>query len=251
MVKKPSDDYAQFGFRRVPKSAKTGLVHRVFDSVAGSYDLMNDLMSAGVHRLWKRAMIAWLAPRGAQVILDVAGGTGDIAERILERAPSAHITVIDLNVNMLEAGRDRAVDRGHIKGLDWVCANAEDLPVRDRAADAYTIAFGIRNVTDIPKALAEARRVLKPGGRFLCLEFSHLKVRALQPIYERYSFEIVPRIGQLVAGQEDAYRYLVESIRHFPDQRRFAAMIEEAGFALVKVRDLSGGIAALHSAWRL
>lgn len=239
-----------FGFRAVPRAAKAGLVRQVFDSVAGRYDVMNDLMSAGVHRLWKDAMVAWLQPRAGWRVLDLAGGTGDIAFRIKAAAPGARIAVADINEAMLARGRDRALDRG-LPDLDWLVADAERLPVADASLDALTIAFGIRNVTDIPAALAEVRRVLRPGGRFLCLEFSKLKVAPLVPLYEAWSFKALPAIGKAVAGDEESYRYLAESIRRFPDQETFVGMIEAAGLGLVKVRNLSGGIAALHSAWRL
>ena len=247
-----------FGFRRVALSDKAGLVRDVFSSVASRYDLMNDVMSAGVHRLWKSAMIDWLKPRPGQRMIDVAGGTGDIAFRILERQPGAHVTVCDINREMIEFGRDRAIDRGAIPGdesapgaIDWLCGDAEALPIPDASMDAYTIAFGIRNVTRIDRALSEARRVLRPGGRFLCLEFSHVAWPALARLYDAYSLHVLPAIGALIAGDRDAYRYLAESIRRFPDQRRFAAMIESAGLGQCRHRDLSGGIAALHSAWRI
>ena len=244
-------DETHFGFHTVDRAAKAGLVRGVFDSVAGRYDLMNDLMSGGVHRLWKRAMVDWLAPRDGQHVLDVTGGTGDIAFRIRERAPGARVSVADINASMVGVGRDRAVDRALLSGIDWLVADAEKLPLPAASVDAYTIAFGIRNVTDIPAALAEARRVLKPGGRFLCLEFSTLKIAALRPLYDAWSFKALPRIGKAVADDEDSYRYLAESIRKFPDQATFATMIATAGLGQVKVRNLSGGIAALHSAWRI
>ncbi|WP_341705571.1 bifunctional demethylmenaquinone methyltransferase/2-methoxy-6-polyprenyl-1,4-benzoquinol methylase UbiE [Ferrovibrio sp.] len=245
-----------FGFRNVPEGDKARLVRGVFESVAGSYDLMNDLMSGGIHRLWKSAMIDWLAPRGAIRVLDVAGGTGDIAFRILDRAPQAEVLVADINAAMLDQGRDRFLDRGAIDQarlarLNWACMDAEKLALPDRSVDAYTIAFGIRNVTHIDAALREAHRVLKPGGRFLCLEFSTVHNPALAQAYDLYSFSILPKIGGLVAKDEDSYRYLVESIRRFPDQQTFAGMIRAAGFGNVQYRDLSFGIAALHSGWRI
>lgn len=239
-----------YGFREVPADEKQGLVDQVFHRVAERYDLMNDLMSGGFHRLWKDAMVAWLAPprRAGWRALDMAGGTGDVATRILEASNGlAEVTVGDINPSMLEVGRRRAGARG----IDFVEANAEDLPFGDGAFDAYTIAFGIRNVPDIDRALSEAFRVLKPGGRFLCLEFSEVSMPILDRAYEAWSFNAIPRIGQFVAGDGEPYRYLVESIAKFPNQRNFGAMIERAGFGRVRWRDLSGGIAALHSGWKL
>ena len=242
--------WTDFGARRVRAADKPVLVRGLFDDVARRYDLMNDLMSGGVHRLWRRAMIDWLDPRGHAHIIDVAGGTGDIAARILARTRGkARLTVCDASPAMLEIGR--ALDRGRLRGIEWLCGDAEALPLGDRVADAYTIAFGVRNLTDIPRALAEARRVLRPGGRFVCLEFSHLAWPGPGAAYDAYSFNVVPWIGEAVTGNGEAYRYLVESIRRFPDQRRFAAMISAAGLERVRFRNLSGGIAALHSAWRI
>ena len=232
------------------ENEKADLVRAVFDSVAPRYDLMNDLMSWGVHRLWKSAMIAWLAPRQDMTLVDVGGGTGDIALRF-RAAGGGPVTVIDANAAMLAAGRGRASDRGCLTGIDWIVGDAESLPVADASVEAYTISFCIRNVTRIPKALEEARRVLKPGGRFLCLEFSQVVLPVIDKLYEAYSFGVLPKLGGLVAGDEDAYRYLAESIRRFPAQDAFAAMIAQAGLSQVKVRNLSGGIAALHSAWRI
>jgi demethylmenaquinone methyltransferase/2-methoxy-6-polyprenyl-1,4-benzoquinol methylase len=245
---------ASFGFRDVPEEEKEGLVRGVFSSVAERYDVMNDLMSGGVHRLWKDAMVEWLNPQGGQAVLDVAGGTGDIAFRIAElaraRGGDARITVCDINAEMLGEGVRRAEQAGE-GAVTWVCGDAERLPIPDQSMDAYTIAFGIRNVTHIDRALAEARRVLKPGGRFLCLEFSRVEAPGLDALYERYSFSILPRLGEWVAKDGEAYRYLAESIRRFPAQKPFAAMIEKAGLSRVKVRNLTGGIAAMHSAWRI
>src|SRR5215472_4205840 len=249
---------ASFGFRDVPVDEKEGLVKEVFSSVAARYDLMNDLMSAGVHRIWKDAMVEWLNPQPGWAVLDVAGGTGDIAFRLVEMARArknekggdeAAVTVCDINADMLGEGRRRAGEKGET-AIEWVCGNAECLPFPDASFDAYTIAFGIRNVTHIDQALAEARRVLKPGGRFLCLEFSRVEAPGLDALYERYSFSILPRLGEWVAKDGEAYRYLAESIRRFPAQKPFAAMIEKAGLSRVKVRNLTGGIAAMHSAWR-
>lgn len=245
---------ASFGFQEVPEDQKEDLVGQVFTSVANRYDLMNDLMSGGVHRLWKDVFVDWLNPQPGMRILDVAGGTGDIAVRIANRAKArggeAEVIICDINPAMLNEGLKRpdVLSTGIIR---WVCGNAECLPLPDRTFDAYTIAFGIRNVTHIDKALAEAYRVLKPGGRFLCLEFSKVEAPVLDAFYDRYSFAVLPRLGQMVAGDADAYRYLVESIRKFPPQAKFARMIEQAGFSLVKVRNLTGGIAAMHSGWRV
>jgi demethylmenaquinone methyltransferase/2-methoxy-6-polyprenyl-1,4-benzoquinol methylase len=240
-----------FGFRRVDAAEKTELVRAVFSSVAGRYDLMNDLMSGGIHRLWKAAMIDWLNPRAGQQILDVAGGTGDIAFRILDRAPEARITICDLTPEMLSVGRDRAIDRGILHGIEWIAGNAEALPVGEMRFDAYTIAFGLRNVGDQMQALREAYRALRPGGRFLCLEFSHVAIPALAKLYDLYSFKVLPWLGQQVAKDRDSYQYLVESIRRFPTQEKLAGMIAEAGFQQVGYRNLSAGIAALHSGWRI
>jgi len=243
---------ASFGFRDVPAEDKSGLVREVFSSVAKNYDLMNDLMSGGVHRLWKDEMVSWLNVRPGQNFLDVAGGTGDIAFRIAAaahaRGGSADITICDINYEMLAAGTKRK-DVPH--GVTWTCGDAEALPIPDATMDAYTIAFGIRNVTHIERALAEAYRVLKPGGRFLCLEFSRVQAPVLDRLYDTYSFSILPRLGEAVAGDGEAYRYLAESIRRFPPQNVFARMIGKAGFGQVKVRNVSAGIAALHSGWKL
>ena len=245
-------DKASFGYRDVPASEKAGLVARVFDSVAPRYDLMNDLMSAGVHRLWKNALVDVLAPRKGEKFLDVAGGTGDIAFRIVKRlGGEADVTICDINPAMLEVGRDRLGQAGLAARAGFAIGNAEALPFADQRFDAFTIAFGIRNVTRIDKALAEARRVLKRGGRFLCLEFSCCDVPVLDRLYDFHSFEVIPRLGALAAGAAEPYRYLVESIRAFPDQRRFAGMIGKAGFQRVSFRNLTGGIAAIHSGWRL
>ena len=246
-----------FGFRRVDVADHTGLVRGVFDSVARRYDLMNDLMSGGVHRLWKAEMVAWLRPEPGMALLDVAGGTGDIAFRVLNKAgadgagggPTA--TVCDITESMLRVGRDRAIDQGRLKGLAWVCGDAEKLPFPDRSFDAYTIAFGLRNVTDTAAALAEARRVLKPGGRFLCLEFSRVVLPLLSELYDLYSFRVLPLLGQAVARDRESYQYLVESIRRFPPQEELLDLIAAAGLEQASYRNLTGGIAAIHSAWRI
>lgn len=243
-----------FGFRDVPEAEKEGLVREVFSSVARKYDLMNDLMSAGVHRLWKDAMVEWLNPRPGWNALDVAGGTGDVAFRIAElartRGGEAKITVLDINDDMLREGVRRAEAKGET-AIEWISGDAEALPIPDASMDAYTIAFGIRNVTHVDKALAEARRVLKPGGRFLCLEFSRVEAPGFDALYEAYSMNVLPRLGKLIADDAEAYRYLAESIRRFPPQAKFAKMIEKAGLSQVKVRNLTGGVAAMHSAWKI
>jgi demethylmenaquinone methyltransferase/2-methoxy-6-polyprenyl-1,4-benzoquinol methylase len=243
-----------YGFRKVGEGEKQPLVNDVFHKVANRYDLMNDLMSAGLHRLWKDAMVAWLNPpkRPGWKVLDVAGGTGDIAFRIVEASQRhAHATVLDINGSMLAVGRDRAEKQGLAANTDFVEANAEALPFEDGSFDAYTIAFGIRNVPRIEVALEEAYRVLKRGGRFLCLEFSEVEMPLLDKAYEAWSFNAIPKIGKAVTGDGEPYSYLVESIRKFPNQQNFAAMITRAGFDRVTFRNYSGGIAALHSGWKL
>jgi demethylmenaquinone methyltransferase/2-methoxy-6-polyprenyl-1,4-benzoquinol methylase len=244
----PTDDTTHFGFRDVPVAAKAGLVREVFDSVAGRYDLMNDLMSLGVHRLWKASFVHQVAPRAGERFIDLAGGTGDIAFALMERG--ADVTVCDYNEQMLRQGRKRAADRALIPGPDWITGDAMALPFGKHSADGITIAFGLRNVTDPARALAEIRRVLKPGGRFYCLEFSRLALPLLDRLYDRYSFEVLPKLGQMVAGDGDSYRYLAESIRKFPPQAELADMLRAAGFGRVGFRNLSGGIAAVHWGWR-
>lgn len=246
-----SKTVTHFGFQDVPEDEKAGMVHGVFTRVASRYDIMNDVMSVGVHRLWKDAMMDWLAPRPGTRLLDVAGGTGDIAFRYLRRAPEAGAVVLDLTASMLEEGRQRAEAEALSERLEWVVGDAMALPFSANSFDAYTISFGIRNVTRINDALSEAYRVLRPGGRLLVLEFSQLPNEALQWAYDRYSFNVIPALGQLIAQDRDSYQYLVESIRRFPDQDRFADMIREAGFGQVNYRNLSIGIAALHSGWKL
>ncbi|MEM8824977.1 MAG: bifunctional demethylmenaquinone methyltransferase/2-methoxy-6-polyprenyl-1,4-benzoquinol methylase UbiE [Pseudomonadota bacterium] len=238
-----------FGYEEIPEAEKAERVHGVFSSVASRYDMMNDVMSAGIHRLWKDAMMDWLAPRPGQRLLDVAGGTGDIAFRFLHRAPEAEAVVLDMTEDMLTAGRQRAEAEG--APVEWVVGDAMALPFADASFDVYTISFGIRNVTRIPDALSEAYRVLRPGGRLMVLEFSQLPNPLMQKAYDLYSFNVIPRMGQVIAGDRDSYQYLVESIRQFPDQDRFAAMIAGSGFGNVKYRNLSFGIAALHSGWKL
>ncbi|MGP2493785.1 bifunctional demethylmenaquinone methyltransferase/2-methoxy-6-polyprenyl-1,4-benzoquinol methylase UbiE [Mesorhizobium sp. PUT5] len=243
-----------YGFRQVDAGDKQPLVNEVFHKVANRYDLMNDLMSAGMHRVWKDAMVAWLNPpkRPGWRSLDVAGGTGDVAFRIVAASHgNAHVTVLDINGSMLAVGRERAEKQKLADNVDFVEANAEELPLADASFDAYTVAFGIRNVPRIDVALSEAYRVLRPGGRFLCLEFSEVDLPFLDKAYEAWSFNAIPRIGRAVTGDGEPYSYLVESIRKFPNQRNFAAMIARAGFERVSFRNYSGGIAAAHSGWKL
>jgi len=244
---------ATFGFRDVDAAEKPGLVRGVFDRVARRYDLMNDLMSAGVHRLWKDAAASRLNPQPGELIIDCAGGTGDMARRFARLArraqerrggPDAQVFVIDYNAEMIAAG----IERGVAPEICWAVGDAQRLPLPDRSADAYVISFGIRNVTDISAALREARRVLKPGGRFLCLEFSRPVTEPLRAAYDAYSFKVIPEIGARVAKDRESYQYLVESIRRFPDQNAFARMIGDAGFSQVAWTNYSGGVAALHTA---
>jgi demethylmenaquinone methyltransferase/2-methoxy-6-polyprenyl-1,4-benzoquinol methylase len=240
------ESLVSLGFRDVPPEEKTRAVGDIFARVAPRYDLMNDLMSAGMHRLWKDDFVAALKPQPHEHVLDLAGGTGDIAFRIAKRG--ARVTVADINPGMLKVGEERAAKRG--LALDFVEANAEAMPFEDQAFDAVTIAFGIRNVTDIPKALEDIRRVLKWGGRFFCLEFSTSEWPGFARAYDLYSMQLVPKIGAAVARDAEAYRYLVESIRRFPDMPGFAAMIEAAGFRQVRYRPILGGAVAIHSGWK-
>ncbi len=246
-----SEDTTHFGFQTVPEADKAGMVHGVFTRVASKYDVMNDLMSGGVHRLWKDAMMDWLAPRPGQRLLDVAGGTGDVAFRFLKRAPGATAVVCDMTEQMLVEGRKRADADKLSQQLEWVVGDAMALPFAANSFDVYTISFGIRNVTRIADALAEAHRVLRPGGRLMVLEFSRIPNDLMQKAYDLYSFNVIPVMGQVVTGDRDSYQYLVESIRKFPDQDSFAAMIRQAGFGQVKYRNLTMGVAALHSGWKL
>ena len=239
-----------FGFQQVPLEAKKPMVRAVFDSVATRYDLMNDLMSLGIHRVWKRVFTTALDPRPGATLLDLAGGTGDISFAWLA-AGGGPVLLSDINYNMLSVGRDRALERGFAADVALLVADAERLPLPDRSVDRVSMAFGLRNCTDKDAVLSEARRVLRPGGRFLCLEFSKVQVAALAPVYETWSFKVLPRIGRMVAQDEDSYRYLAESIRMFPDQEALAGMMRRAGFARVSVQNLSGGIAAIHRGWRL
>jgi demethylmenaquinone methyltransferase / 2-methoxy-6-polyprenyl-1,4-benzoquinol methylase len=239
---------ASFGYRDVDADQKAAMVRGVFSNVAGKYDLMNDAMSAGAHRLWKDQFVARVKPRRGETILDMAGGTGDIAFRLAESG--ADVTVADINPEMLAVGIERAARKG-IEGLVWSEQNAEELTFADRRFDAYTIAFGIRNVTHIDQALAEACRVLKYGGRFFCLEFSTTTWPGFAEIYDAYSHRLVPKIGRLLANDEDSYRYLIESIRRFPDMPTFEGMIRKAGFANTKVEPILGGLVAIHSGWKI
>jgi demethylmenaquinone methyltransferase/2-methoxy-6-polyprenyl-1,4-benzoquinol methylase len=245
---------ASFGFRDVDPAEKPGLVRGVFDRVAGRYDLMNDLMSAGVHRLWKDAAVARLNPRPGEVIIDCAGGTGDMARRItaLTRrvqarsgGPDVRVHVVDYNGEMIEAGRRRGVE----PEILWAVGDAQRLPLPDACADAYVISFGLRNVTDTLAALTEARRVLKPGGRYLCLEFSRPTAAPVRAAYDAYSFNVIPAIGQAIVRDRESYQYLVESIRRFPDQASLAGLMRRAGFGRVGWTNYTGGVAALHHGW--
>jgi len=252
-----TQDTVSFGFKDVARDQKQGLVRGVFDRSAHKYDLMNDFMSLGVHRVWKDITVTKAAPRPGARLIDVAGGTGDIARAWLDRADAlterrgtdqfAQAVVADINEQMLRAG----LKRGERPRLDWCTANAEHLPFEDQTADAITIGFGIRNVTNRLDALKDMRRVLKPGGRFVCLEFSHPTTRALEKLYDAWSFNAIPRLGEWIAKDRDSYQYLVESIRNFPDQETFLGMVREAGFENAKYRNLSMGIACLHSGWKL
>ncbi len=246
-----SDTTTHFGFETVPEQEKAGRVQGVFSSVATKYDIMNDVMSGGIHRIWKDAMMDWLAPHSDQRLLDVAGGTGDIAFRFLKRAGRGHATVLDLTEPMLVEGRKRAEAARLSDSLSWVVGDAMNLPFDDNFFDVYTISFGIRNVTRPQDALAEAYRVLRPGGRLMVLEFSQLPNPMMQSVYDAYSFSVIPRMGQVIAGDKDSYQYLVESIRKFPDQETFLGMIKSVGFENAKYRNMTMGIAALHSGWKL
>ncbi len=245
------DKTTHFGFETVPESEKAGRVRGVFDSVASKYDVMNDVMSVGIHRIWKEAMMDWLAPRAGQRLLDVAGGTGDISFKFLKRAGRGHATVLDLTEPMLVEGRKRAEAGKMADSLDWVVGDAMALPFEDNSFDVYTISFGIRNVTRPQEALSEAYRVLKPGGRLMVLEFSQLPNEGMQKLYDLYSFNVIPRMGQMIANDRESYQYLVESIRKFPDQDTFLGMIRAAGFEQAKYRNMTMGVAALHSGWKI
>jgi demethylmenaquinone methyltransferase/2-methoxy-6-polyprenyl-1,4-benzoquinol methylase len=245
-----ADRTTDFGFRTVAAEEKAGLVREVFDSVAPRYDLMNDLMSLGVHRLWKRIFVNAIAPRPSETLLDLAGGTGDISFLALERG-AGRVICSDINAEMLHVGQSRGLDRGLARGLAFLCADAECLPLPDASVEKVSMAFGLRNCTDKDAVLREARRVLKPGGRFHCLEFSRLEIAALTPLYEAWSFRALPAIGGRIAQDAESYRYLAESIRTFPDQATLSGMMRTAGLERVTHRNLSGGIVAIHTGWRL
>lgn len=250
-MSKSLDKETHFGFETINENEKAGRVQGVFNSVASKYDVMNDVMSLGVHRIWKDMMMDWLAPQAGQKLLDVAGGTGDIAFRFLKRSGFGHATVLDLTSSMLAEGRSRAEAKQMINEIDWVVGDAMNLPFEDNVFDVYTISFGIRNVTRPQEALKEAYRVLKPGGRIMVLEFSQIPVPLGQWFYDRYSFNLIPKMGELIANDRSSYQYLVESIRKFPDQETFLGMVEAAGFENAKYRNLSLGIACLHSGWKI
>ena len=246
-----AEQTTHFGFETVPEAEKAKKVQGVFISVASKYDVMNDVMSLGVHRIWKEVMMDWLAPRPSQKLLDVAGGTGDISFKFLKRAGSGHATVLDITENMLIEGRKRAEANQVLDSLNWVVGDAMALPFADSSFDVYTISFGIRNVTCPQEALNEAFRVLRPGGRLMVLEFSQIPVPLAQKAYDFYSFNVIPRMGKLIANDRDSYQYLIESIRKFPNQETFLSMVRQAGFENANYRNLSLGIAALHSGWKI
>ena len=245
------ENTTHFGFETIREKDKSKKVQGVFSSVASKYDVMNDVMSLGIHRVWKDAMMDWLAPISGQALLDVAGGTGDISFRFLKRASGANATVLDLTEPMLAEGRKRAETVGISGQLEWVVGDAMALPFEDDSFDVYTISFGIRNVTDPQKALSEAYRVLKPGGRIMVLEFSHIPNDFLQWFYDKYSFNVIPRLGQIIASDRSSYQYLVESIRKFPKQDSFMKLVNAAGFENTKYRNLTMGVACLHSGWKI
>lgn len=254
MIDPLSSDHTVYGFETISKTEKTVRIRRLFSEVASRYDVMNDIMSFRMHHQWKTTMVSLLESPG-KTLLDVAGGTGDIAERYLQASKrfkrTPVITVCDLNPDMLRYGIDRLLNKGITHGIQWVTGNAEALPIADESIDYYTIAFGIRNVADIPRALKEAHRVLKPGGKFVCMEFSKVTAPLLAKIYDTYSFHIIPKIGAWITGDASAYQYLVESIRTFPEQQQFLRMIEQAGFKRARYQNLSAGIVAIHSGWKI
>ena len=246
-----AEQTTHFGFETVPEAQKAGKVQNIFNSVASKYDIMNDVMSVGIHRIWKEAMMDWLAPRPSQKLIDVAGGTGDVSFKFLKRSGSGHATVLDITENMLIEGRKRADADKIPDSLDWIVGDAMFLPFADNTFDVYTISFGIRNVTRPQEALNEAFRVLRPGGRLMVLEFSQIPVPLVQKAYDLYSFNVIPTMGKLIANDRSSYQYLVESIRKFPDQETFLSMLQNAGFKNNNYRNLSLGIAALHSGWKI
>ena len=243
--------YTDFGFSRVRSKDKSNLVKKIFENVSGRYDLMNDFMSLGIHRVWKESMLDWLAPRRGQNLIDVAGGTGDIAFNFIKRAKTgANATILDLTESMMIEGKKKTIDLPKKSQINWVCGDAMRMPFSNSTFDVYTISFGIRNVTNISKTLSEAYRILKPGGRLMILEFSSVNNDLISWIYDKYSFNIIPKLGEFVSNDRESYQYLVESIRKFPNQEKFSEMIINEGFKKVKYRDLTFGIAALHSAWK-
>lgn len=248
------NEYEKFGFKEVPKGSKQKLVNQVFNSVSSKYDIMNNLMSLGIHRLWKKSMLDML-PNPKGLLLDVAGGTGDIANLFIKKAKSARhaaeIVILDINYEMLNQGIAKSVNNNLFNYSKWICGNAEELPFSDNSFDYYTIAFGIRNVANIDKALQEAYRVLKPGGKFVCLEFSHVENSLISTIYDQYSFNIIPKLGKIIAEDEASYKYLVESIREFPSQEQFLNQIRQAGFKYANYKNLTFGVAALHYGYKI
>jgi demethylmenaquinone methyltransferase/2-methoxy-6-polyprenyl-1,4-benzoquinol methylase len=250
MSQNNSSETADFGFKTVPRGQKAAMVREVFDSVAGKYDVMNDLMSLGIHRLWKREFLTALDPRPNYTLLDLAAGTGDITFGWLKRG-GGKVVMSDINASMLSVGRDRATANGYLGDIEFLVADAEKLPLPDASFDRISMAFGLRNCTNKDKVIAEARRLLKPGGRFMVLEFSKLQIAGLTGLYDRWSFDALPKIGQIVAKDAESYQYLAESIRMFPDQETLKRMFEDAGLERVTYRNLSGGIAAIHAGWRL
>ncbi len=246
-----SADYTHFGYETIAREEKQRLVGQVFSSVASRYDIMNDVMSAGMHRLWKQRFVRNMCLGDQDILLDIAGGTGDISRLVTRRNPDIDIIVCDINQAMLKEGQHNAIDGNWYQQLEWLCANAESLPLPDNSVHVCSIAFGIRNVTTIERALAEIYRVLKPGGRFYCLEFSHMAIPALQKLYDSYSFHLIPAFGKWIAKDAASYQYLVESIRQFPDQKLYAGMLKAAGFSNVSWRNMTGGVVAMHSGWRI
>jgi len=237
-----------FGYEKVDPKDKADKVQKVFDSVADQYDIMNDVMSGGMHRLWKNSLIRMISPRVDKSLLDLAGGTGDVAFRYRKKAGhKSQITVCDINEKMLNVGQDRAIDKGILNGMDWIVGDAQDLPFEDNSFDVCTIVFGLRNVPKIDDALAQIYRVLKPGGQFFCMEFSKVKTPILEKIYDTYSFKILPKMGEIIAKDRESYQYLAESIRQFPPQEELAERMKQVGFEHVKYRNLTGGIVAIHN----